>query len=92
MPEQLDTDQFTGQFICTTIFTPSEQDYPETITVTIKDEVSGYSDQAVVLFTINEDNNHRPQFDNLSNSTVIGFPDFIYLESPVSIPLAQFQG
>ena len=85
-------DKLTGEFTCTQILTTSEKDYPESITLTIKDKIFQYSGQTVVLFTIVENNNHLPQFDDLTTSTVIGFPDFIYLESPVSIPIAQFQG
>ena len=30
-------------------------------------------------------------FDVTNKTQIIGFPDFIYLESPVSIPVVQFQ-
>ena len=30
-------------------------------------------------------------FDSQNTYDIIGFPDFIYLESPVSIPVVQFQ-
>ena len=32
-----------------------------------------------------------PEFDSQNTYDIIGFPDFIYLESPVSIPVVQFQ-
>ena len=48
-------------------------------------------DQTVAIFSILEVNNHVPEFDSQNTYDIIGFPDFIYLESPVSIPVVQFQ-
>ena len=59
--------------------------------LTFTDSISELTDQTVALFSILEVNNHVPEFDSQNTYDIIGFPDFIYLESPVSIPVVQFQ-
>ena len=59
--------------------------------MTFTDSISELTDQTVALFSILEVNNHVPEFDSQNTYDIIGFPDFIYLESPVSIPVVQFQ-
>ena len=59
--------------------------------LTFPDSISEMMDQTVALFSILEVNNHVPEFDSQNTYDIIGFPDFIYLESPVSIPVVQFQ-
>ena len=58
--------------------------------MTFTDSSSELTDQTVALFSILEVNNHMPEFDSENTYEIIGFPDFIYLESPVSIPVVQF--
>lgn len=79
---------YNGTLYCQRIWTENEVNYPESISVIIKDEILGYGAKSVALFSINFTNNHYPIFEKHLN--VIGFPDFIFLESPVSIPVAQF--
>ena len=79
----------SGDLTCRDIYSSSDKDYPESITVIIQDSIFELAAETVALFAIQESNNHMPKFDSMS-STVIGFPDFIFLESPVSIPIAQF--
>ena len=59
--------------------------------MTFTDSISELTDQTVALFSILEVNNHVPEFESQNTYDIIGFPDFIYLESPVSIPVVQFQ-
>jgi hypothetical protein len=59
--------------------------------LTFTDSISELTDQTVALFSILEVNNHVPEFESQNTYDIIGFPDFIYLESPVSIPVVQFQ-
>ena len=59
--------------------------------MTFTDSISELMDQTVAIFSILEVNNHVPEFDSQNTYDIIGFPDFIYLESPVSIPVVQFQ-
>jgi hypothetical protein len=59
--------------------------------LTFTDSISELTDQTVALFSILEVNNHVPEFESQNTYDIICFPDFIYLESPVSIPVVQFQ-